>query len=241
MIVDAILYADAVTPERVGGKSVAVVDVFRATSVIVEALHNGARAMIPVVSVENAALLCRKFDRSQLLLGGERDTVIIEGFDLDNSPLAYKREVVEGKTIIQTTTNGTRAIHNSRFAKSIFVSSFLNMSAVCEAMAKKEQSIVLVCAGRDNTFTAEDGLCVGAMANILATQHGYKTSDIAEVLQRMYVDAKDDLKGRLSSTLHYNDILGRGYIDDINYCLQHDIYDDVPYYNANGEVVLKQN
>lgn len=240
MVVDAILYADAVTPERVSGRLVAVVDVFRATSVIVEALNNGARAMIPVVSVENAMLLCKKFDRKHILLGGERDTVMIEGFDLDNSPLAYTKEKVEDKTIIQTTTNGTRAINNSRFARAIYISSFLNMSAVCEAMAAKEENIVLVCAGRSNTFTAEDGLCVGAMANILATKYGYKTTDIAEVLQRMYQEAQHDLKERLSSTMHYNDILNRGYIDDIDFCLQHDIYSVVPIYDATGEVVLKR-
>mgnify|MGYP003623843637 FL=1 len=113
MTVDVILYAGAVTPERVSGCDVAVIDVFRATSVLIEALHNGARAVIPVVTVEEAELMAKKFCRKDVILGGERGTVLIEGFDKDNSPLAYTRADGEGKTIIQTTTHGTRAIQHS--------------------------------------------------------------------------------------------------------------------------------
>lgn len=236
--VDVILYAGAVTPERVSGKSVSVMDVFRATSVLVEALNNGARAVIPVVSIGDACQLAERFDRDDVLLGGERDTVLIEGFDLDNSPRAYTEAVVKNKTIIQTTTNGTRAIHNSRFAHSVFVASFLNIGAVCKELAAQGKDVVLVCAGREDTYTAEDGLCAGAMVNALVQKYGYHATDIAEVMQRMYVDAQKNLKERLSTTQHYNFILERGYNEDIDFCLQQDIYDIVPRYNKKGEVTL---
>ena len=239
MTVDVILAAGDATYDRVMHKSVAVIDVFRATSVIVEALHNGARAIIPVVNVEEAVLMRQKFGEDEALLGGERDTVMIEGFDLDNSPLMYKPETVRGKTIIFTTTNGTRAIQNSRGASSIMVASFLNMSAVCDALARMNRDVALVCSGREDRFTAEDGLCAGAMVGTLVLNYGFEMSDIAEVLQQMYANAASDLRKRLETTTHYKDINARGYDADIRFCLQRDIYDVVPVYdNKRDEVTL---
>lgn len=237
MTVDVVIAAGDVTYERVMHKSVAVIDVFRATSVIVEALHNGARAIVPVVNVEEALLLRRRFGPQEALLGGERNTVIIEGFDLDNSPLAYKPDVVSGKTVIFTTTNGTRAIQNARGASTIMVSSFLNMSAVCDAMARIGKDVVLVCSGREDRFTAEDGLCAGAMAGILSFNHGFAMTDMAEVVQQMYANAASDLRRRLETTTHYRDINARGYDADIRFCLQRDIYDIVPLYNNEKDEV----
>ncbi len=238
MTVDVIIYAGEVTPERVMHKEVAVIDVFRATSVIVEALHNGAASVVPVVTVEDALAMSEKFGRERVILGGERNTVLIEGFDKDNSPLAYRREDVAGKVIIFTTTNGTRAIYNSRDAHAIYISSFLNLTAVCRTLAAGGRDAVLVCAGRNDRFTAEDGLCAGAMADFLVKQYGYGTTDMAQVMQELYLGAAGDLKARLATTYHYQDILGRGYIDDINFCLQRDIYDIVPYYDPTGSIKL---
>ena len=238
MTVDVMMYAGEVTPERVLHSSVAVIDVFRATSVIVEALQNGARAVVPVVTVEEAHSMAEKYGCRNVILGGERNTVLIEGFDKDNSPLAYTRADVAGKTIVFTTTNGTRAIYNSRVAHAIYVSAFINMSAVCRVLAAEGHDVVLVCAGRSDHFTAEDGLCAGAMTDALVKRYGFRTTDIAEVMQRMYVAAASDLKARLSTTQHYQDILGRGYEADINFCLQRDLYDIVPHYDAKGEIKL---
>lgn len=238
MTVDVAIAAGAVTPELVRGKAVAVIDVFRATSVIVEALHNGARRVIPVVTVEEARAMKEKFTHERVLLGGERDTVLIPGFDKDNSPRAYDRESVEGATVVFTTTNGTRAIYNSREAHDIFVAAFINMDAACARLAATGKDAVLVCSGREDRFTAEDGLCAGAMAGVLAEKYGYRTTDIAEVMQRMYADARNDLKKRLSTTQHYRDILGRGYIADIDFCLRRDIYDTVPFYTSKGELIV---
>ncbi len=241
LTVDVAIAAGEVTPEMVFQRSVAVIDVFRATSVIVEAIHNGAARVIPVVTIEDALAMKERYAGERVLLGGERNTVKIEGFDKDNSPLAYTRSDVERATIVFTTTNGTRAIYNSRDAHSIYVAAFINMSAVCEALAATGRDVVLVCSGREDHFTAEDGLCAGAMADVLATRFGYGTTDIAEVLQRMWLDARNDVKGRLSTTYHYNDIVRRGYFADIDFCLQRDIYDTVPCYNTRGEIINNGN
>lgn len=238
MTVDVILSAGEVALDRVKNKNVAVVDVFRATSVIVEALNNNAKSVVPVVTVEEALLMRQKFERDGVLLGGERNTVKIDGFDLDNSPLKYTEDVVGGKTIVFTTTNGTRAMNNARGATSVTVGSFLNLSAVCDALAQGGRDVVIICAGRSDRFTAEDGLCAGAMAGILASRYGFAMTDIAEVMQRMYADAAGDLQGRLETTAHYRDISARGYDDDIRFCLRRDIYNIVPIYTEKGEIVL---
>lgn len=238
MTVDVVLAAGDAERADVTHKNVAVIDVFRATSVIVEALHNNARAVVPVVNVEGARQMCMKFASDGVLLGGERNTVKIEGFDLDNSPHMYKEDVVSGKTIIFTTTNGTRALYNARGASNIMVSSFLNFSAVCGALAGAGKDVTLICSGRDDRFTAEDGLCAGAMVGVLTAQYGFGMTDIAEVMHHMYTNAADDLRGRLESTTHYQDISARGYEEDIEFCLQRDIYDIVPVYVPKGEIVL---
>lgn len=234
MKADVMLYAGEVTPERVSGRSAAVIDVFRATSVMVEALRNGARAVIPVVEVDRARELAAQYPCGGVILGGERDTVLIEGFDKDNSPLSYTAADVAGKTIILTTTNGTRAICNSLPAHVVYIASFLNMSAVCRVLAAEGRDVALVCSGREDNFTTEDGLCAGAMAGILAREYGYALTDIAELMQRMYAEAAADLEGRLSTSRHYNDILRRGYRGDIDFCLQRDICDIVPVYGPGG-------
>ncbi len=238
MTVDVLLSAGDAVYERVKNKNAAVVDVFRATSVIVEALRNKARAVVPVVGVEDAMSMAGKFAPGEVLLGGERDTVRIEGFDLDNSPRMYTEAAVAGKTIIFTTTNGTRALYNSRGAASVAVASFLNFSAVCAALARDGRDAVIVCAGRNDNFTAEDGLCAGAMVGELVLRYGFEMTDIAEVMQNMYVTAANDLRRRLDSTTHYCDIMARGYDEDIRFCLQRDIYKVVPRYMGNGEIIL---
>ena len=113
------------------------------------------------------------------------------------------------------------------------------MSAVCKALASSGRNVVLVCAGREDRFTAEDGLCAGAMVDRLVSQYGFAATDIAEVMRDMYVWAWDNLLQRLSTTRHYNFMLTFDYRDDIDFCLQRDIYDIVPRYDKQaGEVTL---
>lgn len=236
--VDVVLYAAAATAERIAGNAVAVTDVFRATSVIVEALHNGAERVIPVVTVEEAFLLRDKFHPSKAVLGGEREMIRVEGFDLGNSPMDYTPEKVRDKTVIISTTNGTRAIHNSRHATEIYIASFLNMGAVCRKLAASDDDITIVCSGRKDRFTAEDGLCAGAMAGILAAEYGYALTDIADVMRRMWDDSRGDIRERLSTTRHYNDMMCKGLDPDIEFSLRQDIYDIVPQYTKMGDIIL---
>lgn len=242
MKVDVIIAAGDVRAELVSGKAVAVIDVFRATSVIINALYNGAVRVVPVVTVEEAIELRNRFGKGNCILGGERDTKLIDGFDKDNSPLAYAEEDVRGRTIIFTTTNGTRAIYNSRAASAIYVAAFINLSAACAALASTGRNVVIVCSGSNDRFTAEDGLCAGAVVDQLVERYGFATTDMAEVIRDMYAASKHDLKGRLDSTEHYNFMKTMSYFDDIDFCLQHDIYDIVPQFDIKqGEIHIDKD
>lgn len=146
MKIDVIGTAAEVSPERVKGRIACVVDVFRATSVISTAMANGARKIIPLTEIQDCIDLRESMladsshsddDYNQkVLLAGERNTVIIEGFDLDNSPRAFTRDVVGGATIIMSTTNGTRALDSARDADALFVASLLDAEAACRAMGE---------------------------------------------------------------------------------------------------------
>ena len=119
MRVDIIGSAAEVEQKNVAGKNVAVIDVLRATTVMITALMNGATEIVATREVDEAIKHYSKYGKNQAMLGGERNAVRIEGFHLANSPFEYNEETVKGKAIVMTTTNGTRAIEGSLAAKDI--------------------------------------------------------------------------------------------------------------------------
>ena len=138
---------------------VLVIDVLRASTSIAAALNNGARAVIPFQGVDEAMTRARSLERSDVLLAGERKMVPIRGFDLGNSPGEFTPAVVQGKTIVMTTTNGTAALAGAQGAHEVLVGSFANYSVVVawlRAAARADKSITLVCAGTDGRFALED-------------------------------------------------------------------------------------
>ncbi|MFW6043344.1 MAG: 2-phosphosulfolactate phosphatase, partial [Marinilabiliaceae bacterium] len=169
MKVHVIFSASEIRSSDVKDKTVVVIDVLRATSVMVTALHNGASKVVPVLTTE-AAFEYRKRSGYDVLLAGERNSDRIDGFDHGNSPLDMTEKTVKGKTIVITTTNGTRAINESLEAADIFVAAFLNADATVRALDGVEE-VVLVCSGSNGGFTMEDTLCAGLMANSLALKN----------------------------------------------------------------------
>ena len=107
MRLDVFFGAQHMTPADVQGRVVLVIDVLRASTTVAVALANGARAVIPFDSSDEVIARAKQFERSDVLLAGERRMHAIPGFDLGNSPREYTREMVEGKTVLLTTTNGT--------------------------------------------------------------------------------------------------------------------------------------
>ena len=144
------------------GATAVVIDVVRATSCIVEAIANGARAVHPAVSVEEAAALRATLNGQgdRALLCGERGGIRIDGFDLGNSPAEFTAAAVGGRRLVMTTTNGTRAFAAARHADRVLAASFFNQSAVAEAV-REDAAVAIVCAGRQGRFSLDDAVCAG--------------------------------------------------------------------------------
>lgn len=227
MKIDVIATAGEVTAERVRGKVACIIDVFRATSVISSAMANGAREIIPMTQIQECFDLRERMlelnPNQRVILAGERKMVLIEGFELDNSPRSFTREKVDGATIIMSTTNGTRALNCANEADAVFVASMLDATEVCRQIQEMGLDVVLICSGRNNRFTLEDGLCAGKMANLLCGQ-GNQLTDMAWMVKELYLNHKDNLKGALENCFHYHRMLGIGLQEDIDYCLQEDIF-----------------
>ncbi len=156
------------TAEALSGGVVVVIDVLRATTTITQALASGAVCVVPCLEVEEAQAW-RNRD-GQAVLGGERRSVAIEGFDLGNSPLDYTPQVVQGRRVVITTTNGTRALAICRSAQEVLLGCFANRQAVVEALIGTSGDIHILCAGTDGQITREDLLFAGAVAAGLLQQ-----------------------------------------------------------------------
>lgn len=143
-------------------KSAVMFDILRASSTVSTALANGCKEIIPVVEVEDAFKLAETFPENSFLLGGERGAVKVAGFHLGNSPLEYCTDMVKDKTVILTTTNGTKAIRRAAEGSSqVLIGSILNASAVARELMARGQDVALVCAGTRGQFSLEDTLAAG--------------------------------------------------------------------------------
>ncbi len=236
MPIDVIPYASAIRPDLISGKTVVIIDVLRASSVMITALANGALSFVPASTVLETKKLAKHFQNDNILLAGERNTKIISGFHLGNSPLDYTRKKVEGKKIIITTSNGTHALVNVKDAEKVFIGAFINARAVALAI-KKCSNTVLICAGTNNTFSLDDGMCAAMIIDKILKNNTVELSDFAIALYKAYKSEKNDLRKLLKNCYHLNLLVKNGFETDVDYCLQEDKYDIVPEMK-NGEIKL---
>lgn len=233
MKVDLIISADDIKDKFIKDKNVVVIDMLRATSVIVTALNNGCNKVIPLLTVEEALDLS-KDNRDNYILGGERRALKIEGFDASNSPLEYKRELVENKSLIITTTNGTRAINGCKEAKNIYIGAMINAKAVAKKLLAQGEDVVFVNAGTYGEFSMDDFICAGYMIHCILENNYAELTDIAFTAKYIYENNKDIL-GFIKNARHYNVIKSLGLEEDLAYCIQKDIINIVPEFRA-GEI-----
>ncbi|MEM7416387.1 MAG: 2-phosphosulfolactate phosphatase [Gemmatimonadota bacterium] len=160
MRIDTFFTVPEIDGASVSGATVVVVDVVRATTTIIEALAQGARAIYPTESTEEAVRIASSMGREDTLLCGERKGLKVEGFDLGNSPREYTPDVVGDKKLVMSTTNGTRALAAGREGARVLPCAFTNLGAVATAIASDEH-IVILCAGQNDSFSLDDALCAG--------------------------------------------------------------------------------
>ncbi len=205
-----------------------VFDILRATTSMITALAAGAEAIIPVAEIAEALVLRQK--NPNLLLAGERDGVRIRAeltgsidFDLGNSPREFTSESVSGKTIVMTTTNGTRALRACAGARMTLVSSFLNLRATTAwLLEKKPQHLILVCSGTYEEPALEDILAAGALCEkVWSNYAGGHLSDSAEIARRIYPLMQFNMLDAMKHSRNGRRLLANPDMrDDVWLCLQ---------------------
>lgn len=233
-------------PDELRGGIAVILDILRASTTIIHALANGAECVIPTEEIDEAWEIRSRLPAGKVLLGGEREGVLIPAFNLDNNPFAYDEFTVRGKTIVFTTTNGTRALKRSLAADRILIGGFVNLAAVVDVLLADARPIHLVCAGTLGKITQEDVLCAGAIVDGVLAGGNLRDDDLADDQAQLalhrYLTASESDAGLLRAMR--NSFGGRncrrlGFDDQIARAATVDLFDIVPEYDAaTGRIVI---
>ena len=206
-------------------KTVIIIDVLRASSTIVTAFSNGCKSIITKPDIKSA----RKYKDSdpEILLGGERKGLKVDGFDLGNSPLEYAKQVVKNKNLVLTTTNGTKAVESARYAKNILIGCFLNLESVVKSALDYEDDIIILCAGNDGRFSLEDTFCAGLMLREITTMNKTITLEdgafftfkaFKQIITNESQTTNTGIFKIISQTRHGKRLQSLNFFEDLKYC-----------------------
>jgi 2-phosphosulfolactate phosphatase len=211
------------------GVTAVVIDVVRASTTIAAALAHGATGIVPVASPEEAEARARRSAADGVLLGGERGGLPPPGFDLGNSPAEYTADRVAGRTVIFTTTNGTRALLAVAGAGRVAVGGFVNAGAVVRWIGEGVGDTMFVCAGELGRFCLEDATCAGFFVHRLtAARPREHLTDAARAAATLYLRYERDLGEMLGHATWAQALIVRGRGADLPLCVATDAYDVVP-------------
>ncbi len=244
---------------NLAGGTAVIIDILRASSTIITALHNGAKCVVPCGTPDEARLIREKSNGESVLLGGERGGVLIDGFDCGNSPTEYAASRVAGKTIVFTTTNGTRALLKAAAAETILIGAFVNRQAVVDRLHADQRPVHLVCAGTDGEITGEDVLFAGAVVEALQQRHAsgrltaqrWTLNDCAVIARGFWrqsvganslVGGDENLSAGIEAAMRVThggrNLIELGYDNDISLCSAVDCIDRVPMLTLAQSVVV---
>jgi 2-phosphosulfolactate phosphatase len=219
---------------------VVVIDVLRATSVMIHALSEGALEIIPVATVGEAFQMAKVFPQGVILLGGERESKKIQGFDLGNSPREYVGEKVRGRKLILTTTNGTKAFHLVSSGREIFAGSFFNIGAIARRCLELGRDLLIFPSGDEGDFSLEDTICGGMLIDLI-TKKGQKPISLTDAswsAQILYKRFETNLLEAFHLSRHGKELMRRGFEEDLAYCARVDMTDIVPEFR-DGVIRVK--
>jgi len=221
---DVVLTPNLLNLYPLEGKVVVVIDVLRATTTMTVALDQGAEKVIPVESIEE----CLSYKGKQNhILAGERGGQRLEGFTYGNSPFEFMDGVVKGKTLVLTTTNGTRAIKMSEGAYKVIIGGFLNFTAITKWLIGESRDTLLLCSGWRDKFNLEDTVFAGALINYLK-EYFLVDSDSAFAAEKLYLNSRRNMFHFMKQSSHYRRLARFGVLNDIKYCLRPDLTSVVP-------------
>jgi 2-phosphosulfolactate phosphatase len=239
MEIDLRLLPISPDPGVLSTRSVVVLDILRATSVIVQALAQGAKEFIPVRTVEEAFDVKRRFPPGTTFLGGEKDTRPIEGFDLGNSPREYVTEKVRDKRVILRTTNGSQAFHLVSSAREVMVGSFFNVEATARRCVEFGFNLLIFPSGDEGTFSLEDTVCGGMIIDRILRIKGKEVTltDASNAALILFKRFEKNLVEVFHLSHHGNKLISLGRDEDLPYCAQTDTISMVPIFK-NGVIRL---
>ena len=215
---------------------VVIIDIFRATSTITAALDNSAACVIPVSSVEECISLGKSIENS--LTAGERDGKVAAGLEYGNSPLEYPKSFVEGKTLVLTTTNGTRLLHMVQDADVIVIGSFLNLDAICAFLRDRQKNVLLACAAWKDRVNLEDTLYAGAVVNGIKDHFSINCDSVRSALH-LYNASNGRYLEFLQDSSHYRRLSGFGLEKDMEYCTTPNLHPIVPVLSGRELIIHK--
>lgn len=237
MDLDVALSTRALDPETLKGRTVVVVDVLCAGTVVATALANGARAVIPAADSGDAGRLQATIGRDLSLLGGERGGQPIVGYGATASPLDYTRETIDGRTVVLTTSNGTPAMRWASPAARLVVASFVNAAAVAADLRRAlaaDERVTLLCAGSGGRVALEDTLCAGLLIGRTVEAHAlHGLGDGAQIAHALYHGSQDRLARVLLGADQTRRLIDAGRADDVAACARIDALDVLPVVQDN--------
>ena len=231
------------TPTEIQPDCAVVIDVLRATTTIATALDAGAEAVQAFSNIEKLKRQSNSWQPEKRLLAGERGGSKVEGFDLDNSPLACTSEVVKGKRLFLTTTNGTRALQRVEKAPHVITAAQVNrQAAVNYLLETNPETVWLLGSGWQGDYSVEDTACAGAIAQSIFQQSDASTLDLFgndEVIGAiaLYENWKDNLINVFRQCSHGQRLLKLKGEADLKYCSQTDLLDVLPIQKQPGVLV----
>ncbi|HWO88721.1 MAG TPA: 2-phosphosulfolactate phosphatase [Gemmatimonadales bacterium] len=236
MKIDVFFTHQAVGPADVQGRTVVVIDVLRTTTTIAVALHNGARAVLPAGSTEEALRIAQNLERDQVVLAGERRSTRIPGFALGNSPHEFTEDAVRGKTIVLATTNGTPALIGAQGAREVLVGAAVNFGVLvahCRRVLEERAELMIVCSGREKQFALEDAFAAGRLTKVLLPEGGLrrvKVNDGALASLELARHYGERWLRAFRASQHGQELTALGFSADLRLCAEENTHPVLPIY-----------
>lgn len=241
-----VYHTPELTPTDHAPECAIAVDVLRATSTMATVLAAGGEAVQVFSDLDQLIEVSEKWPTEKRLRAGERGGGKVAGFDLGNSPLDCTAELVQGRRLFISTTNGTRALQRIQNAPIVLAAALINRAAVVQFLLEKQpETVWIVGSGWEGSFSLEDTVCAGAIAHSIWQQTNSSLDDLTgndEVTSAiaLYTQWQNDLLGLFHQASHGKRLLRLECLEDLKYCSQTDILDILPIQQEPG-VLKSQN
>ena len=195
---------------------IVVIDVLRATSAICAAFENGVKELIPVSTIEEA----KDYQARGYLVGAERGGQIVEGFDFGNSPFSYMIPEIKGKTVVLSTTNGTKSINIAKESGQVVIGALSNLDVLKHWLVEQDKNVLCLCSGWQNKFNLEDTICAGAILDHMLASGKFRSEEDSSIAAKyLFLSAKDNILGYLKASSHRRRLKNLNLNEDIKFCL----------------------